>query len=235
MLSTHQFKIDHITLGNGKTVQRSNREPELPRHPISAKMNGSSPLLLDRFTGRNSIVKIDVWLNLFEVVVSGQPEDEKIRILLRHLSGEALNWFGTKVLPTTAKLSWNHCKSALIAHYGQSLIDPLAEAGKRIFTRADTVQSYFDDKVRLLQQCGLSDQMIVGQLTLGMPPQYEIALLSGQLTNPASWLALATQLETSFKRGTKPRQQVAFAAEDSTDGHAQATKLARMANHQSTI
>jgi hypothetical protein len=160
----------------------------------------SSRLLLDRFTGNDRVVKVDLWVNLFELVVAGKPDNERLMTLMRYLSGEALNWFATDVAADIGHLTWNEAKARLIARFGTPTIHPMIEAQKRILSRADTVQSYYDAKMRLIRLARLSDDVAIAMLTDGMPGYYKPALISANITTPIVWLTKALQLEAVYRR-----------------------------------
>lgn len=83
----------------------------------------------------------------------------------------------------------------------------MVEAQKRVLTRADTVQSYYNDKMCLLHLFGVNDQAMVAQLTDGMPFSYQSILIGSQVSTTTQWLLVALQLEATHARSRNFHQQ----------------------------
>lgn len=191
------------------------------------------PLFMDKYNGKDT-VQIDTWLNLLEIVVVGLSDADKFRVLLRYLSEDALMFYGTDIAPRIATLTWGQCKASLIARFGVTIIDPLIESQNRWFLRTETVQTYYNDKMRLLRLANISDHAMVAQLTERMPMHYRPHLKAGQLPTPVAWLSLALQLEIDFRHPPRPRipaRPAVFTAQED-EGHRQATALARAATRR---
>src|SRR2546426_1622871 len=144
-------------------------------------MDTTSNNLLERYYGTKSSVKIDLWLNLFEVIVADQDEKKKIQTLMRYLGGDALNWYATDIVSDLDQLTWAQCKTKLIERFGEPVVHPIIEAQRRYLTRIDTVQTYFDEKMRLLRRCSLTDAAIIAMLNEGMPIDYRNILIGSMV------------------------------------------------------
>lgn len=171
--------------------------------------------LLERFTGRDNSVKISSWLKLFEAMTTGYNNKKRIQLLVRHLGGDALNWFAEEQSGNIDTMSWAQCKDKLIERFGEPMIRPIIMAQKRFLLRSETVQAYYTEKMSLLRQVGLCDQDMTALLTEGMPRHYQVALISAQVKSPAAWLAVALQLEETNKKWqqnvkTRPPASVNF-------------------------
>jgi len=91
----------------------------------------------------------------------------------------------------------------MLSRFGEPLVRPLVAAQPcRIFFRQDTVQKYFDEKMRSLRQCDLDDTDIVSQFTEGMPMSYRTPLIVAQPDAAVQWLTVALQLEQSYAKYT---------------------------------
>ena len=112
----------------------------------------SHHLLLDKYNGHQNVVRAENWVALFECATYNVVDEKsKIYQLMRHLSEDALNWFATDIAPKITHITWSETKSQFLARFGQPIVHPLVEAQKRILTRADTVQGYYNDKMRLIR------------------------------------------------------------------------------------
>jgi hypothetical protein len=159
-----------------------------------------SRLLLDRFNGCDTVVKVDLWVNLFELVVTGREDRERLITLMRYLSGEALNWFATDIAPNVDTLTWPQTKALLIARFGTPTVHPIIAAQKRVMTRGDTVQSYYEAKMRLIRLAKQGDDVAISMLTDGMPSIYQPPLITATILTHVDWLTKALQLEAVYKR-----------------------------------
>ena len=108
-------------------------------------------------------------------------------------------------------LKWTEVRQLLIARFGPAISNPLVEPQHLRLRPNETVQNYYDDKMRAFRRVTLAEQDIVAQLTEGMPSTYRGYLLCARLTSSVAWLAVALQLEVTLRRQTlfppKPTQQ----------------------------
>ena len=133
--------------------------------------------VISKFSGSKSIIRAEVWLNCFLVGTRSQSEEQRVVTLLSYLTDEALNCFGTDIAPHISVIKWSEVSEKFIARFGQPISDPLVEAQHRKLRGQETVQSYFEDKINLLNKSGLLEERIIAQLTEGMPYSYRISLL----------------------------------------------------------
>jgi hypothetical protein len=118
------------------------------------------------FSGTDKTVRIESWLSLFDLVSDGKPDKARLILLIEYLTGEAINWFGTDVCPHIDSMSWSEAKQLMIQRFGTPVVHPIIEAQKRVLTRSDTVQTYFDAKMSLLRRANLTDGAMVAMLVL---------------------------------------------------------------------
>ena len=108
----------------------------------------SHHLLFDKYNGHQN-VRAENWVALFECATYNVVDEKsKIYQLMRHLSEDALNWFATDIAPKITHITWSEAKSQFLPRFGQPIAHLLVEAQKRILTPADTVQGYYNDKMR---------------------------------------------------------------------------------------
>ena len=169
----------------------------------------SNKQLLAKFAGHKTVIRADIWCNLYEVVTNGQTDQQRLFGLMAYLIDDALNWFGTDIAPKLTEYSWSTVREMLIARFGPAIANPLVEAQRRHLKPTETVQNYYDDKMRCLRHVSLKEKDMVAQLTEGMPISYKGLLLCSKPPTTVSWLAIALQLEATVKRQpftvTKPK------------------------------
>lgn len=169
--------------------------------PADAQLQQQAPVdpfrspPLAKFTGYGSIIRADLWINLFEVVTRHRSDGDRLSDLMAFLTDDALNWYATDVAPGIAHLTWNAVKADFVSRFGQAVVDPLTEAQDRRLRISETVETYYNEKLRLLRRCNLNDMSIVGQLTKGMPAVYKGYLVCSAPNTPLEWLTICKQLE----------------------------------------
>lgn len=151
------------------------------------------------FTGENTSVHVDAWLNIFEVVMHGKSEDDKKFLLVQYIDGTALSWFSRHVIPSLQALSWTQIKELMNKRFQRMEVRPIIAAQERYLRRTDTIQEYFNDKMRLMQETNLTALDMVAMLNKGMPASYKPHLICAKPLSPSDWLMIALELESMFK------------------------------------
>ena len=175
-------------------------------------------LLIARFRKESEGVRINAWINLFELVNVDQPNDAaKVRMLMRYVEGEALTWFGDEIAPQAATISWDDVRRRMIARFGQITVRPLLAAHKRVLKSEENVQKYYEEKMDLIRQTTMTVEDTVASLTEGMPYQYHNHLIASGAVSPSEWLSKALQLESSIGKKRAPFRPIPEAATASTN------------------
>jgi hypothetical protein len=140
------------------------------------------------------------WLNLFEVVVITLKEDkDKVLKLMSYLDDDALEFYANKIAPNLSTLTWAETRGLMEKRFSSSTISPIIAATRRRLTKADTVKSYFDDKMASLEKTGLSEEHIVDQLTEGLPDSYKSHLYTARIKDTLEWLSIVSKLEADLE------------------------------------
>ena len=179
-------------------------------HNESATTSCHNRQLLAKFSGHKTVIRADLWLNLFEVITKGQDDSRRIFNFMAYLNDDALNWFASDIAPKLDDIKWPSVREKFIARFGPAIANPLVESQHRRLKATETVQQYYDDKMRVLRRVTLTEPDVVAQLTEGMPPQYRGYLLCANPQTAVSWLAVALQLESTIRRSqpfNRPTQQ----------------------------
>ncbi|KAI1279258.1 hypothetical protein HDE_14101 [Halotydeus destructor] len=189
-------------MARGRNKQASNAEFDvtISSTPPASNEQMDHRLLIARFTGsHDSSVRVESWVSMFELVTEEKTDHERLRALLRYLAGDAMNWFAEDVIPVIDTLTWASCKANLIARFCYVLVSPVLQAQKRYLRRSEDVLCYYNEKMQMLRQTGLSPLDQTAMLTEGMPQSFRTALISAQLKEPQAWLSVALQLESSSR------------------------------------
>lgn len=91
-------------------------------------------------------------------------------------------------------------KQLFINRFKTVTVRPLIAAAERYLKREETVTTYFNDKMRFLQQTGLQDLDQVAMLNKGMPRDFKPHLISSTIKSPSDWLMVALELESTLKK-----------------------------------
>lgn len=158
------------------------------------------PRVISTFTGQNEAVYVDAWLNIYELVMFEKKDEDKMKLVVRHLDGDALTWFAHHVIPILPSLDWKAVKQLFIARFQNVTVRPLIAASDLYLKPSGSVTQYFNDKMRLLQRTSLPDPDQVALLTRGMPPKYKAHFIASSIAKPSEWLLVALELEATFKK-----------------------------------
>ena len=172
--------------------------------------------MLAKYSGSKSTIKVELWLNLYEVETRGRSDAERIVYLMRYLTDVALNLFASDIAPSMDNLSWSDVRGLMTARFGMAIRHPLVAANKRFLKYSETVQSYYEDKLRLLRLAEVDDEATVAMLTDGMPASYHDLLDCCSASTPVEWLKHAVKLEANSlsrreKTKTRPSAMVSTA------------------------
>lgn len=159
--------------------------------------------LMARFKGDSSKVKITAWLAVFANTFSDKDDAGKIKMLGQYLEDEALTWYAEEILEAQIT-SFEAAKKTLIGRFDKTHIRPIISAKDRqLEPDTESLQDYYNDKMRLLRQTKLDDLDKVALLTEGLPQYYRTPMIAGGPLDPNNWLSLALQFEKSFKKNPR--------------------------------
>ena len=162
--------------------------------------------VISKYSGSKTVIRADIWLNCFIVGTKAQTDEQRIITMMSYITDEALNWYGTDIAPFIDDIQWSQVKEKFLARFGQPIADPLVEAQHRRLKGSESVQTYFEDKVNLLNRAGITEERIIAQLTDGMPYNYRINLLCSKPKTTYEWLSTALQLEAVMRTKSSPIQ-----------------------------
>lgn len=173
-------------------------------HEVIANMNNKRRVAT--YNGKDSSVHIDSWFNIFEIIMHDKTHDELKYQVCQYIDGDALTWFSQHIVPSLKTLSWTQIKESFTRRFKSQEIRPIIAAQERRLEKGETVQKYFDDKMRLLQQTALEDLDMVAVLNHGMPHYYRSLLICANIQSTFHWLTTTLELESNFKKQEKFRR-----------------------------
>ena len=148
-------------------VDEEEDEGNAVSNPITIKTRPNGRLC-DTFLGNDPLVKIDDWLGLFDMVTDGYSDSEKLTALCRHVTAEAMTWIVREIGPIKATLSWPQIGMRMLKRFGRATHNHLMEAMDRELKANETIESYYNEKKRLLDLAGESALNQVALLTRGL-------------------------------------------------------------------
>lgn len=74
-------------------------------------------------------------------------------------------------------------------------------------TKADTVKSYYDEKVSFLEKTGLSEEHMADQLTEGLPEHFKSHFYTVRVKDTLEWLSIATRIESDMGSRSQASQK----------------------------
>lgn len=154
--------------------------------------------LIAKYSGHKTVIRADLWINLFEVVTRGKSDPERVFTMMAYLTDDALNWFASDIAPKLDDIKWAQVRDHFIARFGPAIANPLVESQHRRLKASETVSTYYEDKMRILRRATLTETDVVAQLSEGMPPSYRGLLLCANPQTAVAWLAVALQLEATM-------------------------------------
>ena len=193
-MASHETQTDTISVSEN-TASDTSTEPT----PSVC----SSRQLIAKFSGHKTVIRADLWINLFEVATKNQNDEQRIFNMMAYLIDDALNWFASDVAPNLDNIKWSQVRDLFIARFGPAIANPIIESQHRRLKPSETVHQYYEDKMRILRRATLNEADVVAQLTEGMPPSYRGYLLCANPANAVAWLAVALQLEATMARRTQ--------------------------------
>ncbi|UYV78640.1 K02A2.6-like, partial [Cordylochernes scorpioides] len=122
-------------------------------------------------------------------------EDEKIKNLMYYLTDSALEWYADEIISNPAIKRWEVVKEKLIQRFGSYNANPIVSASHRRLKREESIENYFQDKIRLLNQTHLTKEEKIHLLTDGLPNDWKDLIVAAQPTDATKWFHIAASIE----------------------------------------
>ncbi|UYV62666.1 hypothetical protein LAZ67_2001456 [Cordylochernes scorpioides] len=171
---------------NGATLVEKDTEKE---------NGGKSKQPLQKFNGSKSAIRPESWIKLYDFENNSLKEDEKIKNLMYYLTDSALEWYADEIISNPAIKRWEVVKEKLIQRFGSYNANPIVSASHRRLKREESIENYFQDKIRLLNQTHLTKEEKNNLLTDGLPNDWKDLIVAAQPTDTTKWFHIAASIE----------------------------------------
>ncbi|UYV64482.1 hypothetical protein LAZ67_3000918, partial [Cordylochernes scorpioides] len=150
---------------------------------------------LQKFNGSKSAIRPESWIKLYDFENNSLKEDEKIKNLMYYLTDSALEWYADEIISNPAVKRWEVVKEKLIQRFGSYNANPIVSASHRRLKREESIENYFQDKIRLLNQTHLTKEEKIHLLTDGLPNDWKDLIVAAQPTDTTKWFHIAASIE----------------------------------------
>ncbi|UYV75014.1 hypothetical protein LAZ67_12002096, partial [Cordylochernes scorpioides] len=122
-------------------------------------------------------------------------DEEKIHNLIYYLADEALESFADEILTNAHIKKWETVKDKLIARFKPCIYSPIVLSSSRKLLASETVETYFKEKMDLLNQTSLKREEKIQLLTDGLPLSWRDVFVAAQPADPTKWIQVALSVE----------------------------------------
>ncbi|UYV64168.1 hypothetical protein LAZ67_2006908 [Cordylochernes scorpioides] len=150
---------------------------------------------LQKFNGSKSAIRPESWIKLYDFENNSLKEDEKIKNLMYYLTDSALEWYADEIISNPAIKRWEVVKEKLIQRFGSCNANPIVSASHRRLKPEESIENYFQDKIRLLNQTHLTKEENIHLLTDGLPNDWKDLIVAAQPTDATKWFHIAASIE----------------------------------------
>ena len=157
---------------------------------------------LQKYSGQGEEIRAQSWIKLFELHC---PDDTKPKVLFYHLQGRALEWYADEIAETTI-INWNTVKQKFLARFGSTTATPLIDAQRIYLRQGQKVETYFQEKIRLLKQTSLTKAEQIQMLTNGLPAQWKVSLAPINFKEVEEWVEATLRLEAASYQVGRPNR-----------------------------
>ncbi|UYV68635.1 K02A2.6-like, partial [Cordylochernes scorpioides] len=155
---------------------------------------------LQKFNGSKSAIRPESWIKLYDFENNSLKEDEKIKNLMYYLTDSALEWYADEIISNPAIKRWEVVKEKLIQRFGSYNANPIVSASHRRLKREESIENYFQDKIRLLNQTHLTKEEKINLLTDGLPNDWKDLIVAAQPADATKWFHIAASIEQNRDR-----------------------------------
>ncbi|UYV83888.1 hypothetical protein LAZ67_X000522, partial [Cordylochernes scorpioides] len=177
------LKIKTWHLAQSKRIRKRKKMAENPNNR------------LQKFNGSKSAIRPESWIKLYDFENNSLKEDEKIKNLMYYLTDSALEWYADEIISNPAIKRWEVVKEKLIQRFGSYNANPIVSASHRRLKREESIENYFQDKIRLLNQTHLTKEEKIHLLTDGLPNDWKDLIVAAQPTDATKWFHIAASIE----------------------------------------
>ncbi|UYV74836.1 K02A2.6-like [Cordylochernes scorpioides] len=171
---------------------------------------------LQKFNGSKSAIRPESWIKLYDFENNSLKEDEKIKNLMYYLTDSALEWYADEIISNPAIKRWEVVKEKLIQRFGSYNANPIVSASHRRLKREESIENYFQDKIRLLNQTHLTKEEKIHLLADGLPNDWKDLIVAARPTDATKWFHIAASIEQNRASiQFKPKNKIHLATKNS--------------------
>ncbi|UYV70101.1 K02A2.6-like [Cordylochernes scorpioides] len=190
-------------------------EESLEKDTEEKKMAENPNNRLQKFNGSKSAIRPESWIKLYDFENNSLKEDEKIKNLMYYLTDSALEWYADEIISNPAIKRWEVVKEKLIQRFGSYNANPIVSASHRRLKREESIENYFQDKIRLLNQTHLTKEEKIHLLTDGLPNDWKDLIVAAQPTDTTKWFHIAASIEQNRASiQFKPKNKILLATKN---------------------
>lgn len=142
-------------------------------------------------------------VNVFEQATKGIADEDRIELLLSYVTKDALRWYAQFVTPHVGSFSWSAVRRMFVSKFSRLSVQPIIAAKNRILQPKESVQTYFDEKTRLLELARQPQEAMVALLTDGMPDTYRTVISANGPQTITQWLEVTQRYEVTRRQEQK--------------------------------
>ena len=198
----------------GEKTSTPAHQPLMTQTSTAPQLTGK---LCEPFTGSDALTRVEDWIVIFEITTRGWTDADRITAVCRHLSGEAMRWLVREIAPLIETMTWTQFKHKIQIRFGRPTRNHLEEAFERLQRPGETMESYFNEKRRLLTLAGQDNANQVALLSRVLHDVNIRNLIRVQLPEtPEQRLKIALQIEQPIANSSesKPNEGQTHANED---------------------
>jgi hypothetical protein len=159
----------------------------------------SKDIKLQKFSGKDTDIPIEKWLKVFDLITIPIKDDVDKNIkLISYLEGKAFEYYADHIATDVAKLSYVEVKKLLVDRFCFDLVAPSLLAIERKLKASESVRTYYDEKLALLDRTQMTVKDKIALLTKGLPEEYQKVMISACVEDTNKWLVIASNFEANF-------------------------------------
>jgi hypothetical protein len=168
-------------------------------NPILIQVMASKDIKLQKFSGKDTDIPIEKWLKVFDLITITIKDDVDKNIkLISYLEGKAFEYYADHIATDVAKLSYVEVKKLLVDRFCFDLVAPSLLAIERKLKASESVRTYYDEKLALLDRTQMTVKDKIALLTKGLPEEYQKVMISACVEDTNKWLVIASNFEANF-------------------------------------
>ena len=151
--------------------------------------------VIERFDGSNRF-PAEIWITAYEALTEGMPDRNRISLLMQYVEKDAFRWYAQFVIPHRHVFDWPTVRSLYIEKFTKMDVKPIVAANARFLQPRESIQSYFDEKTRLLELARIPEDVMIDLLREGLPDSYRTVVSARQPETLSDWLRCVKTFET---------------------------------------